>query len=212
MADQVARLKVTLKGIRPPIWRRLEVPTGFTFQQLNDVIQAAFGWTNSHLHEFRIGRRRIGMPSDDDSPISQVSALIRSIRADLPPDILEAISEPLPLEDEKTVTLAEAFGGAQTRLEYVYDFGDDWRHDVLVERLSDPEPGVVYPRCLTGRRSGPPEDCGGAWGYQAMLEVLADPAHERYDELRKWAPYFEPEEFDLSATDEAVRNPPEFWE
>ncbi len=212
MTDQVARLKVTIKDIRPPIWRRLEVPTSFTFQQLNDVIQAAFGWTNSHLHEFRIGRRRIGMPSDDDTPISQVSALIRSIRADLPPDILEAISEPLPQEDEKTVTLAAVLASGQRRLEYVYDFGDDWRHDMLVERLSDREPGAVYPRCLTGRRSGPPEDCGGRWGYEHLLEILADPANEEYAELREWAPYFEPEEFDLSATDEAVRNPAEFWE
>ena len=52
----------------------------------------------------------------------------------------------------------------------------------------------------------------GAPALSESLRVLADPAHERYDELRKWAPYFEPEEFDLSATDEAVRNPPEFWE
>jgi hypothetical protein len=158
MADQVARLKVTLKGIRPPIWRRLEVPTSFTFQQLNDVIQAAFGWTNSHLHEFRMGRRRIGMPSDDDSPISQVSALIKSIRADLPPDILEAISEPLPLEDEKTVTLAEAFGGAQTRLEYVYDFKDRVERVSTVCVRASVKPSEVR---ASGPSSGRPRRPGG---------------------------------------------------
>ena len=209
---EIARLKVTLKDLRPPIWRRIEVPLTYSFRQLSDVIVAAFGWSNSHLHEFEMGRRMdpgercIGMAEElDDFP---------------------RFFGP-PVEDDRMVGLAGVLerGG---RLIYRYDFGDDWKFDVLVEDVSAAAEGIVYPRVTHGRRSGPPEDCGGVWGYEEILMALAghaaaggvgdgEDAHDaeeagRLEWLREQFPYFSPEEFDLEAVNEWVRRPEPFWE
>ncbi len=119
---------------------------------------------------------------------------------------------PPPLEDEARVTLAQGLASGERRLLYRYDFGDDWRHLVQVEDVREAEATLTHPRCTAGRRAAPPEDCGGVWGYRHLLEVLADPAHDEYADLRNWCPCFEPEEFDLAAADEAVRHPLEYWD
>ena len=224
---EVARLKVTLKEIRPPIWRRIEVPLTFSFRQLSDIIVAAFGWSNSHLHEFEIGKRM--EPGE------------RSIGMVDPLDDFPRFFGP-PVEDDREVGLAGVLerGG---RLIYRYDFGDDWALAILVEDVSPGAEGVVYPRVTGGRRSGPPEDCGGVWGYEEIVEALAGAAGageaagagagaeagdtedaedddeygdaeeaERLEWLREQYPYFLPEEFDLDTVNEWVRQPQPFWE
>jgi Plasmid pRiA4b ORF-3-like protein len=207
---KIARLKVTVKDIRPPIWRRLEVPLDFTFARLSDVILAAFGWTNSHLHEFELGRRRIGMPDPDEADWARAAPEeLHHLFPQLDPQRAGLVVPP-SLEDEARVTLAQGLASAVRRFLYRYDFGDDWRHLVQVEEVREAEAALTYPRCTAGRRAAPPEDCGGVWGYAHLLEVLADPAHDEYAELRDWCPYFQPEEFDLAAADEAVRHPPEY--
>ena len=210
-ADKIARLRVTMEGIRPPIWRRLEVPIEFTFAQLSGVILAAFGWSNYHLHEFEVGRRRIGMPDEDDwqAPVLSPEMLPAGVKID--PKLADLFSSP-PLEDEATVRLASVLESGVGRFVYRYDFGDDWQHLVRVEGLLPAQGDVTYPRCTAGRRSAPPEDCGGLPGYEHLLEVLADPAHGEYAELREWTPDFEPEEFDLAAADRAVKDPRGFWD
>lgn len=216
---EIARIKVTLQGIRPPIWRRLEVSTETTMAHLSDVIQAGFGWTNSHLHEFEVGKRseagcrRIGMPDlgADDGLLPTTDAEL----AELFPWLAAAQARllfPPPLEDEATVSLAAALEGGLRKLTYTYDFGDNWKHLLQVEKLQDADSSLLYPRCTAGRRAAPPEDCGGLWGYEHLRAVLADPSHEEYAELREQHPYFDPEEFDLAAADAAVRNPPAYWE
>jgi hypothetical protein len=206
---QVARLKVTLKGIRPPIWRRLELPLNLTMASVSDVIVAAFGWSNSHLHEFTIGRRRIGRPDPDD--VRLPLRLLNSPFAAAGADLVGLFARP-PLEDESRIDLRAALAAGVRTFSYTYDFGDDWQHLVTVEAILPAERRFLYPRCTAGRRACPPEDCGGVWGYEHLLEVLADPSHEEYAELREQYPYFDPKAFDLAAADEAVRNPPEYWE
>jgi hypothetical protein len=142
---EVARLKVTLKEIRPPIWRRIEVPLTYSFRRLSDVIVAAFGWSNSHLHEFAIGKR---MESGE-----------RSIGMVDPLDDFPRFFGP-PVEDDRKVGLAGVLGPGG-RLGYNYDFGDGWEFNILVEDVSPAVDRMVYPRVTGGRRSGPPEDCGG---------------------------------------------------
>ena len=196
---EIARLKVTLKGIRPPIWRRLEVPVEMSLARLSDVILAAFGWTNSHMHEFAVGQRRIGMPDADDwQPPAR-------------PPAAALFGRP-PLEDEATIDLAAVLVSRLRRLTYTYDFGDNWQHLVQVEEFQHRAASRVYPRCTAGRRSAPPEDCGGVCGYEHLLAVLADHGHEEHAELRAWCPSFDPQEFDLAAADAAVRQPPEDWQ
>jgi hypothetical protein len=156
------------------------VPSGITLQRLHDVIQAAFDWQDYHLWVFDTALGRYGVADRD---LGHRSAGAKK--------------------------LADVAPVAGSRLGYTYDFGDDWEHDIVVEAVTDAESGVSYPRCLAGRRAGPPEDCGGIWGYQDLLEVLADPAHEEHAERLEWlgldsADAFDPEAFDLAEINGAL--------
>ncbi|MFF6787360.1 plasmid pRiA4b ORF-3 family protein [Streptomyces sp. NPDC012510] len=142
--------RITSRDSRPPIWRRLEVPSGITLRELHDVIQAAFGWEDYHMWAFESGRDRYGVADRD-----------------------------LGIRNAASKRLGQVAPHTGDRLRYTYDFGDDWEHDILVEDVTAPEAGTAYPRCLTGRRACPPEDCGGIWGYDYLIEILADPRHER---------------------------------
>ena len=166
------RLKITLAGIRPPIWRRVLVDSEATLGELHLVIQAAFGWLGGHLYDFEITGTRYG-PSVEDE-------------------------EEGDAEDEETVNLAQV-ADAGARFTYTYDFGDDWRHDIEVEAVEPTTPEISLPTCTDGRRSGPPEDCGGPSGYAHLLSALADSNHPDHDEQLDWVgPHFDPEEFDLA--------------
>jgi hypothetical protein len=161
-ADTIAHLKITLDDVKPTILRRVEVPFDIKLDRLHLTIQAAMGWTNSHLYELRAGGVGWSTPYPD---IDGGNEFLDARKARL-----DAV-----LEDVGTKTLR-----------YLYDFGDGWEHTIKIERLIDPEPGVLYPRLtmVTGRC--PPEDCGGPWGYGELLEVLNDPKHERHAELTEW--------------------------
>jgi hypothetical protein len=176
----VHKIKVTLRGSRPPIWRRLEVPSGVTLQRLHDVIQAAFGWEDCHMWVFDTAVGRYGVADRD---LGHRSAATRKLAGVAPV--------------------------AGSRLGYTYDFGDDWEHDILVEAVADGEPEVAYPRCVAGRQAGPPEDCGGIWGYQYLLDILTDPTHEDHTERLEWlgldsADQFNPDAFDLADVNTAL--------
>ncbi len=206
---QVARIKVTLKGIRPPIWRRVEVPLDLSLARFSDVILAAFAWSNSHLHEFTVGQRRIGRP--DPGERRPALRLLNSAFAAAADDLVGLFAH-APLEDETHLDLAAVLAAGVRTFSYTYDFGDDWQHLLRVEAILPAAVGLSYPRCMAGRRSCPPEDCGGVWAYEHLLQVFADPNHEEYAELREQYPHFEPAAFDCTAADQAVRNPPEYWE
>ena len=174
----VHQLKVTLRGIRPPIWRRIQVASTIDLRRLHDVIQETMGWTQSHLYAFEIDGEQYGEPS----PYSD-----------------------LPMRSAKSVPLRRIAPEAGARFLYTYDFGDNWEHLVLVEKVLPPERGVSYPRCLTGRRACPPEDCGGIWGYQEFLEAIEDPEHEEHDNLLEWiGGAFDSEAFDLGSVNAAL--------
>jgi hypothetical protein len=166
------QLKVTLAETKPPIWRRVLVPTDITLDRLHEVIQAAFGWWNYHVHEFEIGRVRYG-PVDLDDDWN-------------------------PPKDERKVRL-DQIASPGTRLRYTYDFGDDWRHTIEVEKAVDADTSATLPTLIDGRRACPPEDCGGPWAYTELLTVLADPNHPEHAERLEWlGGPFDPERFDLS--------------
>ncbi len=159
-ALSIARLKITLNDVKPKVHRRIEVPLSIRLDRLHLVFQAAMGWTNSYLYEIRARGVGWGMPmqgADDD--------VLNAARAHLV-DVLEDT-------------------GAKT-LKYLYDFGDGWEHTVKLERIVDAAPGLVYPMLIEGEGRCPPEDCGGPWGYADLLEVLADPDHERHGEMTEW--------------------------
>jgi hypothetical protein len=172
-ASTTYQLKVTLKGTKPPIWRRIEVPGWIALSGLHEVIQVAMGWTNSHLHAFAIGGREYG-GIDDDAP------------------------EEL-LEDAGFI-LAEV-AGERDRFEYLYDFGDGWDHAVTVEKVVPSSDDVSVARCLAGRRNCPPEDVGGAPGLGELLKAYDDPAQEKHSYYRDWlGDGYDAAAFDLDET------------
>ncbi len=171
------QLKVTLRDVKPPVWRRILVPADILLPALHEVLQLAFGWTDSHLHAFRVGRRSFAPPFDCD-PIG---------------------------EDSRSVELQSLAAGKGSRLVYEYDFGDGWCHDILVEEVR--AEACPSASCTGGRRSCPPEDCGGPWGYEELRAALADPTHERHEEASDWMPVdFDDEDFDVAIADAAVRH------
>jgi hypothetical protein len=176
-ARTVHTIKVTLAGSQPPIWRRLQVPSTITLRALHDVLQAAFGWEDYHMWVFETPLGRYGLP-DRDLEISSAAA--------------KRLDQIAPRKGD--------------RLGYTYDFGDDWEHIIVTEAISNPEPGIAYPHCLTGRRACPPEDCGGIWGYDYLIEILTDPKHEEHQERLEWLGLDSPSQFDPSAFDPAQAN------
>lgn len=167
----IYQLKVTLSDVKAPIWRRVLVSCDFTLAQLHTVLQAAMGWEDCHLHEFRIAGLTIGAPDPD---------------------------APRTLINEKKVRLLDVLGKVGAKGVYTYDFGDGWDHNIVVEKIMKAEPGVAYPVCVTGKRRGPPEDSGGPFGYENLLEVLGDPKHEEHKTMHEWIGNdFDPEVFSV---------------
>jgi len=168
--NEIYQIKVTLLYTKPPIWRRLLVPATLTLEQLHDVLQLAMGWEDCHMHAFRIGQRRFGIP-DDDLP---------------------------EIDDTRDVQLFHVLGKVGAKAVYTYDFGDGWDHAIVVEKRLLPTPGQAYPVCVEGKRHGPPEDCGGVPGYYSLLEAIGNPLHPQYKESRDWLGHeFDPEAFSV---------------
>jgi len=173
--SRVYQLKVTLLEVEPPVWRHFQVLGENTLYDLHCVLQVVMGWQECHLHEFIIGDARY-------------STLYGEM------DHTEGVVE------DQLVTLAEVAQQEGMKFAYAYDFGDDWKHEILVQKILEPEPKGTYPVCLGGERACPPEDCGGAWGYEEFLEAIRDPKHEDHDSLLEWVGgAFDPEAFDLKA-------------
>lgn len=183
--DFIIRLEAQILGIEPVICRTLELPRDLNFAQLHEVLQAAFGWTDSHLHQFIVGGLVIGAPEylEEDA---------------YGPRVIEATE--VHLRD-----LRFPYGrDAQLEILYQYDFGDNWQHRLILSEVP-PAEGVKYPRCIAGSRACPPEDVGGDIGYEAFLEAWLDPDHEEHADNRRWAGRkFDPERFDLEATNRAI--------
>ena len=160
------QLKITLLDLRPAIWRRLLVPATIKLPKLHTVLQLAFGWTNSHLHAFRLGED--------------------SYQANPPKDAFAALfGSDAQHHEEKKFRLCDLLHAPEDWLIYEYDFGDSWEHEVFVEKILPGAPAKTV-TCLAGARAGPPEDCGGVPGYSNLLEAIAHPKHRDHHELLEW--------------------------
>ena len=188
MSATLAHLKITLDKVKPVVLRRVEVPFDIRLDRLHLTIQAAMGWTNSHLYEIRAGGVGWSTPYPD---------------ADWAGDFIDARKARLGdiLEDIGTKTL-----------KYLYDFGDGWEHTIKIERLVDPKPGMLYPSLIEAKGHCPPEDVGGPWGYSELLETLDDPSHERHSEFKEWlADDFNPHVVDVDRLSEDVADLAQRW-
>ena len=168
------QIKVTLLDSQPPIWRRLLVPSTITLDKLHHILQKAMGWTDSHLHQFRVGNQYFGALDMDSSGDME------------------------DMEDEALVKLNEVLRAEKDVIVYEYDFGDDWHHKIVLEKILPVDPGAPLPCCTAGKRACPPEDCGGILGYADFLAAIQDPKHPEHQEMLDWVGVvdFDPEIFD----------------
>jgi hypothetical protein len=177
---QIYQIKVVLEESNPPIWRCIQVPENYSFWDLHIAIQDAMGWYDCHLHQFEI----------EDSQGEQIT-IAR-------PD--EEFGDTLRIEWETFI--ADYFSLKNKKAEYIYDFGDYWRHSVTLEKILPIETTQKYPRCIAGERACPPEDCGGVDGYQDLIDILNNPDHEEYQNMLDWLDReWKPEEFNAEDVD-----------
>lgn len=171
MPVKTMQFRVWLRDVEPPVWRRIRVPARYSFWDLHVALQDAMGWYDLHLHEFRFvdertGRERatIGIPDDD------------------------AWGGDREVEPGWKVKIRDFYKKPGDWADYVYDFGDDWHHRVTLEQFGHSRTLAAGLACLAGERGCPPEDSGGAWGYQHLLAAIADPEHPEHDSFKQWLP------------------------
>ena len=174
--DTIYQIKISLIGAKPPIWRTVLVLGNIGLAAFHDAIQVTMGWTDSHLHQFIANQVFYGTPDDDFE---------------------------LEMEDETQYKLSQLLTKGKESLIYEYDFGDSWEHKILLEKILPYDSKIVLPVCLKGKRACPPEDCGGIWGYEELLQTISNPKHPDHDEMLEWlGGEFDPEEFDLEEINE----------
>ncbi len=175
--QNIFQFEITLMGLQPSIWRQIQVPDNYSFWDLHVAIQDVMGWTDAHLHEFIVINRKtrershLGTPDQDgidDPPLLS--------------DIEYKIADYIFLENSKFI--------------YIYDFGDNWEHEMVLEKILPVAENINYPVCIGGERSCPPEDVGGIPGYENFLQIISDPDHEEYEDMIQWAgETFDPAKF-----------------
>lgn len=173
------QLRIELQRIAPHVWRRVIVPQAVTLATLHNILQAAMGWSDSHLHEYEIAAKRYGT-EDPEWPSS------------------------VPVFDERRATLKSFIEDHIKDFTYLYDFGDHWEHEIIVEDLVAPKDNRRRILCTAGENACPPEDVGGEPGYEMFLEAIADPDHERHQEMDWIGHPFDSHAFDLSAVNQRL--------
>lgn len=176
------QLRVTLKFIKPKIWRRILIDAERPLEDLHWAIQIGFGWDDAHLYQFMKNGKFYEIPQPHDSDFGDSRA-----------------------EDASAFQIKNMLSKRGDHLVYEYDFGDGWLHEVVVESI-DKEVGLYEPMLIGGERNCPPEDCGGPPGYMAIVEAMADKKHPEYRNLVEWMGHaYDPEFFDPSAVNMEMR-------
>jgi len=172
----VYQLKISLLNAKPPIWRRILVPGTINLGDLHTVLQIVMGWTDSHLHQFIANNKFYGIQD-------------------------EGLDFDMEIEDESQYKISELLKKEKRTIAYEYDFGDSWRHNIVLEKILPFENDKELPVCVTGKRACPPEDCGGIWGYTELLQILKDSSHPEHHEMLDWlGGEFDSEKFDVNET------------
>lgn len=168
----ILTLRIELLHVSPLVWRQLEIPVSITLETLHDIVQAAMGWSDSHLWEFEIDGRSYALQNEDD-------------------ELRER-----PAIDASSTTLTQILKVRETTIGYRYDFGDDWELQLTLAARRPETAGTTYPRYIGGERNAPPEDCGGVPGFGELLCALADPTNPELSELLEWVGDYDPDVID----------------
>ena len=178
---KIYQLEIWLNGIKPRIWRKFAVESDIRLDKLHLVIQDVMGWTDTHLHQFSTRDMQYGA-ADPDFDMDDS-------------------------EDERKFKLCDLVNRPREQFGYEYDFGDCWEHVVKLVAIEDAQENVEYPICLKGARACPPEDCGGCWGYEELLETIQGPDNEEKEEMLDWlGDEFKPDAFDLKTINRCLRS------
>jgi len=179
----VYQLKIVLLGTDPVVWRRVQVPGSFSLAKLHDVLQLAMGWTNSHMHQFIIGKDFYGQPSEDEDWGG------------------------VKVFDERKTKLSDLKTRIRKNFIYEYDFGDSWQHEIKLEKvIAATETILKHPILLAGERACPPEDVGGIPGYEEFLAALKNPEDEASAELIEWyGEEYDPDHIGLDAINKLLK-------
>ena len=178
--QKIYQLKITLLDAEPSIWRSIQIKSGTLLPDFHKIIQTTMGWTNSHLHLFNHNGTTYSAPDPMNT---------------------------LPDKDYSNIRLDDLLKKTGDHLIYEYDFGDGWRHEIILESILEENEKQAYPVCIDGRNACPPEDCGGVWGYMDLVEIMKDPEHEEYEEMVEWlGGKFDPEAFDKKEVNKMLKS------
>ncbi len=177
--NEVYQFKITLTGSYPFIWRRILVPSHYSFWDFHVAIQGAMGWLDCHLHSFTV-----------KDPVTKSKVVIGIPSKEHP------VSDNKVLKDHK-VKISEYFSENNRDAGYEYDFGDSWTHRIRFEKTIKAAAGKKYPKCIDGEFACPPEDCGMIAGFYRLVSVLKDAKNDEYNEMIEWlGGEFDPDKFD----------------
>lgn len=178
MTDEITRIRISLAHTRPEIWRVVDVPVDLNLQTLHGVMEAAMGWLDAHLWHFDDGERYYGTPYPDDPDDNLVAAKNVKLRTLIERGVLELV--------------------------YLYDMGDSWEHVLTLGPVAAGESDIDYPRFVSGERRGPPEDVGGAPGFEQFLKVIKNRKHPEHEDAMNWYVEGYGEPFDPVVFDERL--------
>jgi hypothetical protein len=220
---KIYQLKIKIDGVHPPLWRRLEICGDWDLLSAADAIKSVFGWSDHHMCEFIIKKRRCGDGNDwvridteqeyqerssqiykQKLGIAQMRKLLKDLRHEI-----EKLEEELSRSssNDSIPTLQELVPRVRTKFRFIFDLGDCWKHTVEVEKIKPPEPGALYPRCTAGAGANPIEDIGGAWRLSQIIEVIKNPSHpgrKGLQELLEFAGDYDPEDFSVEKTNQKI--------
>lgn len=180
---KIYQLKIHLEPnyLKPPIWRRVLIKSDITFFELHQIIQVVMGWDNSHLWDFNYDNYSITIPSEDDDWRDTV--------------------------DAKSIKISKLLTKEKDKIDYTYDYGDDWDHKITLEKILAEDKKQIYPVCIKGKRACPPEDCGGSWGYETLLETIANKKHLEHKDMLEWlGDEFDPKQFDIDDVNDCLQD------
>jgi len=183
-SQKIYQLKITLIDSNPSIWRRILVKSDTLLPDLHKIIQSSMGWTNSHLHQFI---------HDDDFYIPKMEE----------DDFWDERND----IDYKEIKISDLLKKENDEMIYEYDFGDGWEHSITLEKILETNEKEQYPVCIDGKNACPPEDCGGIWGYMDIIEIMSNPKHKEFKEMKEWlGGKLDPEAFDKDEVNELLRS------
>lgn len=175
--QSIYRLEISLVELEPEIWRSADVPSSFTLEELHSVIQILMDWDDAHLWNFIVENLEYSHPN-----------------------FVKNFHGSVMHKDARNIKLSDALKQPKDSIEYTYDFGDNWEHNIVLEKIMKPNSEWFYPVCIDGEYSAPPDDCGGPIGYCDMMKILDNPEDEDYESVKEWlGEEFNPYHFDLKA-------------